>query len=211
MNEENLMQLIYEDMQEVKRLQITTNKRLDGLDRRFESLEAQVLDNTEEIKKINLCLENHTEELKKIDLRLENHAEELKKIDLCLENHAEELKKIDLCLENHTEEIRKINLHLENHTEEIRKINLHLENHTEEIRKINLHLENHTEEIRKINLCLENEIRPSIMRIAEGHLDLSRKLDEALKIDQEKEKIALRLNFLEGKVERLESKVAALT
>ncbi len=169
MNEENLMQLIYEDMQEVKRLQITTNKRLDGLDRRFESLEAQVLDNTEEIKKINLCLENHTEELKKIDLRLENHAEELKKIDLCLENHAEELKKIDLCLENHTEEIRKI------------------------------------------NLCLENEIRPSIMRIAEGHLDLSRKLDEALKIDQEKEKIALRLNFLEGKVERLESKVAALT
>ena len=197
MNEENLMQLIYEDMQEVKRLQITTNKRLDGLDRRFESLEAQVLDNTEEIKKINLCLENHTEELKKIDLRLENHAEELKKIDLCLENHAEELKKIDLCLENHTEEIRKINLHLENHTEEIRKINLHLENHTEEIRKI--------------NLCLENEIRPSIMRIAEGHLDLSRKLDEALKIDQEKEKIALRLNFLEGKVERLESKVAALT
>lgn len=155
MNEENLMQLIYEDMQEVKRLQITTNKRLDGLDRRFESLEAQVLDNTEEIKKINLCLENHTEELKKIDLRLENHAEELKKIDLCLENHAEE--------------------------------------------------------IRKINLCLENEIRPSIMRIAEGHLDLNRKLDEALKIDQEKEKIALRLNFLEGKVERLESKVAALT
>ncbi len=113
MNEENLMQLIYEDMQEVKRLQITTNKRLDGLDRRFESLEAQVLDNTEEIK--------------------------------------------------------------------------------------------------KINLCLENEIRPSIMRIAEGHLDLNRKLDEALKIDQEKEKIALRLNFLEGKVERLESKVAALT
>ena len=66
------------------------------------------------------------------------------------------------------------------------------------------------EEIRKINLCLENEIRPSIMRIAEGHLDLNRKLDEALKIDQQKETMALRLNFLEGKVERLETKVAGL-
>lgn len=71
-------------------------------------------------------------------------------------------------------------------------------------------LEN-TEGIRRINLCLENEIRPSIMRIAEGHLDLSRKLDEALKIDEEKEKMAIRLNFLEGKVDRLEVKVAALT
>lgn len=68
-----------------------------------------------------------------------------------------------------------------------------------------------TEGIRRINLCLENEIRPSIMRIAEGHLDLSRKLNEALKIDEEKEKMAIRLNFLEGKVDRLEVKVAALT
>lgn len=67
-----------------------------------------------------------------------------------------------------------------------------------------------TEEIQKINLCLENEIRPSIMRVAEGHLDLSRKLDEALKIDQEKENMALRLNFLEGKVGRLEAAVASL-
>lgn len=68
-----------------------------------------------------------------------------------------------------------------------------------------------TEGIRRIDLCLENEIRPSIMRIAEGHLDLSRKLNEALKIDEEKEKMAIRLNFLEGKVDRLEVKVTALT
>lgn len=67
-----------------------------------------------------------------------------------------------------------------------------------------------TEGIRRINLCLENEIRPSIMRIAEGHLDLSRKLDEALKIDQEKEKLTIRMNFLEGKVERLDKKVSGL-
>ena len=67
-------------------------------------------------------------------------------------------------------------------------------------------LEN-TAEIKKINLCIENEIRPSIMRIAEAHLDLNRKLDEALKIDQQKEKMALRLNFLEGRMDRLEAKV----
>lgn len=113
MNNENLIQLIYDDIQEMKKQQVKTDERLDGMDKRLDSLESKVLENTEGI--------------------------------------------------------------------------------------------------RRINLCLENEIRPSIMRIAEGHLDLSRKLDEALKIDEEKEKMAIRLNFLEGKVDRLEVKVAALT
>ena len=112
MNAENLLQSIYDDMQEMKKQQMITNKRLDRVDKRFDGLEAKVLENTEEI--------------------------------------------------------------------------------------------------RKINLCFENEIRPSIMRVAEGHLDLNRKLDEALKIDQQKETMALRLNFLEGKVERLETRAAGL-
>lgn len=126
MNIENLIQLIYDDMQELKKQQMITNERLDGMDKRFEG----------------------------IDRRFEG-------MD----------KRFD---------------------------------------SLEAKVLNNTEEIKKINLCLENEIRPSIMRIAEGHLDLNRKLDEALKIDQEKENIALRLNFLEGKVERLETKVAGL-
>ncbi|MCM1088656.1 MAG: hypothetical protein NC419_10895, partial [Muribaculaceae bacterium] len=42
------------------------------------------------------------------------------------------------------------------------------------------------------NLTLENEIRVNIQRVAEGHLDLSRNLHEALKIDNEKEMLAIR-------------------
>lgn len=119
MNNENLIQLIYDDMQEVKKQQVAICKRLDGMDERFDG----------------------------IDERFER-----------LERQVHE----------------------------------------------------NTEGIRRINLCLENEIRPSIMRIAEGHLDLSRKLDEAIKQDKEKEKMAVRLNFLEGRVDRLETKVAGL-
>ncbi len=37
-----------------------------------------------------------------------------------------------------------------------------------------------------IRLTLENETGPNIRRVAEGHLDLSRKLDEALKVENEK-------------------------
>ena len=34
----------------------------------------------------------------------------------------------------------------------------------------------------KTEIIIENEIQPNIMRVAEGHLDLSRKLDDYIKI-----------------------------
>lgn len=39
-------------------------------------------------------------------------------------------------------------------------------------------------EIREIQLTLENETNRNIKLIAEGHLDLNRKLDEALKVER---------------------------
>lgn len=133
MNNENLIQLIYDDMQEVKKQQVAIFKRLGGMDERFGGM----------------------------DERLDGIDERLDRMD-------------------------------------------------ERFDRLERQVHENTEGIRRINLCLENEIRPSIMRIAEGHLDLSRKLDEAIKQDKEKEKMAVRLNFLEGRVDRLETKAAGL-
>lgn len=44
---------------------------------------------------------------------------------------------------------------------------------------------------------LENEVAPNIMRVAEGHMDLYRKLSEATKVTNEQEMMAIRLNILE--------------
>ena len=52
--------------------------------------------------------------------------------------------------------------------------------------------------ITDVQLTLENETNKNIQIIAEGHLDLSRKLDEALKVDGEKEMLLLRVNRLEN-------------
>ncbi len=47
-------------------------------------------------------------------------------------------------------------------------------------------IENDLQEVKqrviKTEIIIENEIQPNIMRIAEGHLDLSRKLDDYIKI-----------------------------
>lgn len=62
-------------------------------------------------------------------------------------------------------------------------------------------------DIKAIELTLENETNKGIKIIAEGHLDLSRKLDEALKIENEKEMLKLRLNRLESEVEKIKAKL----
>ena len=57
-----------------------------------------------------------------------------------------------------------------------------------------------------IQLTIENEIRPNIQTIAEGHLDLNRKLDEALKVENEKEIMKIHLTHLENEVRRIKEK-----
>lgn len=58
-----------------------------------------------------------------------------------------------------------------------------------------------------IKLILENEIRVNIQRVAEWHLDLSRNLHEALKIDNEKEMLAIRVNVLETEIRRIKERL----
>ncbi len=70
----------------------------------------------------------------------------------------------------------------------------------DELRKLN-------EKVTDIQLTLENETNRNINIIAEGHLDLSRKLDEALKVDSEKEMLLIRVNRLENELRRLKARV----
>lgn len=58
-----------------------------------------------------------------------------------------------------------------------------------------------------IELTLENEISVNIKRVAEGHLDLSRNLHEALKIDSEKEVLVIRVNHLESELRRIKERL----
>ncbi|MBQ8231160.1 MAG: hypothetical protein IJZ34_04440 [Lachnospiraceae bacterium] len=58
-----------------------------------------------------------------------------------------------------------------------------------------------------LQLTLENETNRNIRTIAEGHLDLSRKLDDALKVENEKEMLIIRVNILENDVCKIKTKL----
>ena len=68
-------------------------------------------------------------------------------------------------------------------------------------------LESLPQQMKEIQMTLENEISKKIDIIAEGHLDLSRKLDEALEFQKEKEMILLRVTSLEGDVQRIKNRI----
>lgn len=77
----------------------------------------------------------------------------------------------------------------------------------EELQSINSLLEPIKNAIRSIELTLENETNRNIRIIAEGHLDLSRKLDEALKVENEKEMLLLRVNHLENELRKVKERL----
>ncbi len=62
--------------------------------------------------------------------------------------------------------------------------------------------------VRQTNLILENEIRINIQRVAEGHLDLSRILHDAMHPSSEVEMLSLRLRMVESEVRQLKAKVS---
>ena len=64
-------------------------------------------------------------------------------------------------------------------------------------------------EILNVKLTLENEISPNVKIIAEGHLDLSRNLHEAMKPSNALELLMVQVNILESKVRDLEQKISA--
>lgn len=58
-----------------------------------------------------------------------------------------------------------------------------------------------------LELHLENVTDKNIQTVAEGHLDLSRKLDNALKVENEKEMLIIRVRILEDELRKVKERL----
>ena len=77
--------------------------------------------------------------------------------------------------------------------EEVTDLKQEVEEVKEEVTGLN-------QNVTHIMLIIDNEVRVNIQRIAEGHLDLSRNLHEAMKPSKEVEMLAIKVNMLESEV-----------
>ena len=80
-----------------------------------------------------------------------------------------------------------------------------------EVKKDVVEVKNDVIEVKKdvveVQLTLENETNKKINIVAEGHLDLIRKLDDALKVENEKEMLLLRVTSLENELRRIKKRI----
>ena len=79
-----------------------------------------------------------------------------------------------------------------------------------DIKSINNAIESLEKKVTSIELTLENETNHGIKIIAEGHPDLSRKLDQALKVENEKEMLLLRVNHLENELRKVKERISQI-
>lgn len=67
--------------------------------------------------------------------------------------------------------------------------------------------QNFKKRIANIEMTLENETNRNIQIIAEGHLDIMRKLDETLKVTNEKEMLQIRVNIIENELRKVKERL----
>lgn len=77
----------------------------------------------------------------------------------------------------------------------------------DELEKMNSKMEDMSRDITGIKVTLENEVKTGINIIGEGHLDLNRKLDQALENKEERELMKLRILSLENEIRRIKEKL----
>lgn len=69
-------------------------------------------------------------------------------------------------------------------------------------------ISNIKQKVTKIDLTIENELRVNIQRVAEGHLDLSRNLHDAMKPSNEVEMLSIKVRMLESEVRDIKARLA---
>lgn len=77
----------------------------------------------------------------------------------------------------------------------------------EDIHTLKIDVKDTKKDVRSLQLTLENETNRNIQIIAEGHALLNRRLDEALKVESEKEMLLIRVNRMENDLRKLKEQI----
>lgn len=90
----------------------------------------------------------------------------------------------------------------------LKPISADLQEVREDVRTLGVEVQIVKTRVIRMELHLENETDRGIKIIGEGHADLMRKLNEALKIENEKELLLLRMNYLEGEIRDIKMRLS---
>ena len=159
------------------------------------------------LESIDQRLDRVEQRLDKVEQRLDRVEQRLDKVEQrldLLEQRFDSLEQRVTSLEQHFDSLEQRFDSLEHRFDSLEQRVISLESTTAEIKGIIGHMD---QRITNIELTLENEVSRNICTIAEAHLDLSRKFDQALKIKDDDELVRVRLNVLENDVRKIKQRL----
>ena len=136
-------------------------------------------------------------------------SEELKNILAQLEQMNSKMEQVGSKMEQMDSKIQQMDSRMEQMDSRMQKMDSRMDRIESRMDHMDSKVGQIAEKTDSIQLRLENEVIRDIKIIAEGHIDLSRKLDEALKGKEERELILIRLNHLEyevGEIKKISTK-----
>ncbi len=105
------------------------------------------------------------------------------------------------------ERLDKMDARLDKMDARLDKMDARLDKVEARLDKLEERLDKVERKVTEIQMTLENETNKEISIIAEGHLDLSRKLNNVLKVENEKEMLLLRVTRLENEIRRIKQRI----
>ncbi len=132
---------------------------------------------------------------------------EKKDLEMITEIMKEINKPLNERLDKMDSRLDKMDSRLDKMDSRLDKVDSRLDKVDSRLDKVDSRLDKVDSKVTEVQMTLENETNKEIRIIAEGHLDLSRKLDDALKVESEKELLLLRVTRLENELRRLKQKI----
>ena len=136
----------------------------------------------------------------------------LEKMDKTMEERFdrvdEHLDRIDERLDRVEERLDRVEERLDRVEERLDRVEERLDEVEERLDEVEERLVEVEKEVRIVRTTLENEIRVNIQRVAEGHLDLYRKLNESQRYSDEVEMLGVQVRVQGSELERLKAKVS---
>ena len=129
---------------------------------------------------------------------------EMQEMKSDVRNLKDEMQEMKSDVRNLKDEMQEMKSDVRNLKDEMQDVKSEMQDMKEEMQDRTQTIE---QKVTGIHLILENEIRVNIQRVAEGHLDLSRNLHDAMKPSNEVEMLAIKVRMLESDMREVKAKV----
>ena len=146
----------------------------------------------------------------KFDQKLQPIKKEIVELKEDMSNVKEEIARLKEDMSGVKTEIAELKEDMSNVKTEIAGLKKEIAGLKEDMSSVKAEIGRLNDRTAGVIIHLENVTDRGIKIIGEGHADLTRKLDEALKIENEKEILLLRMNYLEGELQMVKKRLSEL-